>query len=69
MKSGHLTKDAEVVAEGKYAKIRFASNKEYETPEGEVKTNTNYFDALISSNLTDAFELAQTLKKGDWHQR
>lgn len=66
MKSGHLTKDAEVVAEGKYAKIRFATNKQYQTPDDEVKTITNYFDALISSNLTESFELAKTLKKGDW---
>ena len=66
MKSGHCVKDAEVVGDGKYAKIRFATNKQYETPDGEIKTNTNYFNALISSNLTDAFELAKTLKKGDW---
>ncbi|MEP1782106.1 single-stranded DNA-binding protein [Reichenbachiella sp.] len=66
MKSGHLTKDSEIVGDGKYAKIRFATNKQYQPPEGEVKTNTNYFNALISSNLTEAFELAKTLKKGDW---
>jgi len=65
MKSGHLVKDAEIVGEGKYAKIRFASNKQYEV-DGEIKTNTNYFDALISSNLTEAFDLAKSLKKGDW---
>ncbi|MDN5215563.1 single-stranded DNA-binding protein [Fulvivirgaceae bacterium BMA12] len=66
MKTGHLTKDAEVISDGKYAKIRFASNKEYETSEGEVKTRTSYFNALVNSNLTDAFETAKTLKKGDW---
>lgn len=66
MKTGHLTKDAEVVAEGKYAKIRFATNKQYETQDGKVKTNTNYFNALVSSNLTEAYDLAKTLKKGDW---
>ena len=66
MKSGHLVKDAEVIADGKYAKFRFASNKEYETPDGEVKTNTNYFNTLVSSNLTEVFEVAKKLKKGDW---
>ena len=65
MKSGHLTKDAETVGDGKYAKLRIASNKQYEV-EGEIKTNTNYFDALISSNLEEAFELASSFKKGDW---
>lgn len=66
MKSGHLTRDAEIVGDGKYAKIRFATNKQYQTPDGEIKTNTNYFNALISNNLTEVFELAKTLKKGDW---
>ena len=46
MKSGHLTKDPEIVGDGKYAKIRIASNKQYEV-EGEVKTNTNYFNVLV----------------------
>ena len=66
MKSGHLVKDAEIVGDGKYAKIRLAGNKQYEGADGEVKTNTNYFDALVSSNLAEAFELAITFKKGDW---
>ena len=66
MKSGHLTKDAEIVGDGKYAKIRFAGNKQYKTSDGEIKTNTNYYNALISSNLVDAFDLACSLKKGDW---
>ncbi|MEO9804788.1 MAG: single-stranded DNA-binding protein [Reichenbachiella sp.] len=66
MKTGHLTKDAEVIADGRYAKVRFASNKEYQTPEGEIRTNTNYFNVLVSSNLTDAFEVTKQLKKGDW---
>ena len=66
MKTGHLVKDAEIVSDGKYAKIRFASNREYLSKEGEVKTNTNYFNALVSSNLKDAFAVAKALKKGDW---
>ena len=66
MKTGHLVKDAEIVSDGKYAKIRFASNREYLSKEGEVKTNTNYFNALVSSNLKDAFAVAKDLKKGDW---
>ena len=65
MKSGYLVKDAETAGNGKYAKIRFAANKQYEA-DGEVKTNTNYFDALVSSNLTEVFELAKSLHKGDW---
>ena len=66
MKTGHLVKDAALVSEGKYAKIRFASNKEYLDPNDEVKTTTNYFNALVSANLKDAFDTAKSLKKGDW---
>ena len=66
MKTGHLVKDAELVSEGRYAKIRFATNREYQTKEGDIKTTTNYFNALVSKNLTDAFETAKALKKGDW---
>ena len=66
MKSGHLVKDPEVISDVKFAKIRFASNKQYQTPEGEIRTNTNYFNALVSSNLTEAFAVAKDLKKGDW---
>ncbi|MAE86201.1 MAG: hypothetical protein CMB80_25935 [Flammeovirgaceae bacterium] len=65
MKSGHLVKDAEVIAEGKYAKFRIAGNKQY-MADGEIKTITNYFNVMVSSNLTDAFETAQEFKKGDW---
>lgn len=66
MKSGHLVKDAEILKDGKFAKIRFASNKEYLTSDGEIKTTANYFNALVSNNLKDAFEVAKSLKKGDW---
>ena len=67
MKSGHCVKDAEVVGEGKYVKLRIASNKQFENPhDGEIRTNTNYFDALISYHLKEQFDLAQTFKKGDW---
>ena len=66
MKSGHLVKDAEVIGDGRYVKLRFASNKEYETADHEIKTNTNYFNALISSQLTKSFEKAKAFKKGDW---
>ena len=65
MKTGHLVKDAETVGDGRYAKLRIAGNKQYEV-NGEIKTNTNYFDVMVSKNLTEAFELAQSLKKGDW---
>ena len=67
MKSGHCVKDAEVVGEGKYVKLRIASNKQFENPhDGEIRTNTNFFDALISYHLKEQFDLAQTFKKGDW---
>lgn len=65
MKSGHLTRDAEIVGGGKYVKMRFAGNKEYEV-NGAVKSHTNYFEALVSSNLSETFDLAASLKKGDW---
>ena len=65
MKSGHLTRDAETVGDGKYVKMRLACNKKY-TKDGEVKNNTNYFNAMISFHLTEAFDLAKSLKKGDW---
>ncbi len=66
-KSGHLTKDVELIAEGKFAKFRIASNKEYiDSQSGEVKTVTNYFNILVSANLTDAFNSSKDLKKGDW---
>ncbi|WP_421896356.1 single-stranded DNA-binding protein [Marinoscillum sp.] len=66
MKSGHLVKDAEEIAEGKFIKLRFASNKQYLNADKEVQTTTNYFNALVSHNLTDAFETAKALQKGDW---
>lgn len=66
MKSGRLTKDAEVVADGKFVKMRFAANKEYLNDNKEKKVITNYFNALVSKNLKDAFNSAQGLKKGDW---
>ena len=66
MKTGHLTKDAEVISEGKFARIRIATNKQYLDREGNVQSTVNYFNALVSKNLTDAFELAKTFKKGDW---
>lgn len=64
-KSGRLVRDAEVVSEGKFAKIVLANNKEYMDGE-EVKTLTNYFDVLVSQNLKDTFNTAKDLKKGDW---
>lgn len=68
MKTGHLVRDAEIVGNGKFAKIRIASNKQYlsSQEEGVIETKTNYFDSLVSSNLKKAFETAKGLKKGDW---
>ena len=67
MKSGHLTKDAEIVGDGNYVKMRFASNKQYQVVgEETIKTSTNYFDAMISHHLKEAFDLAKDFKKGDW---
>nr|WKN34375.1 single-stranded DNA-binding protein [Tunicatimonas sp. TK19036] len=66
MKSGHLVRDCEVIGEGRYAKLRIASNKQYAGENGEVLTQTNYFDALVSKNLKEAFDTAIALKKGDW---
>ena len=65
MKSGRLVKDAELIADGRFLKIRLASNKQYENGD-EVKSITNYFNILISSNLSKAFDVAKNLKKGDW---
>lgn len=65
MKTGHLVKDAELIGDGKFVKIRIASNKQY-AKDGEIHTTTNYFNALVSKNLTEAFAVAQDLKKGDW---
>ncbi|MDW3191272.1 MAG: single-stranded DNA-binding protein [Cytophagales bacterium] len=66
MKSGRLVKDAETIAEGRFIKFRIASNKQYLDQNQEIKAVTNYFNVLVSSNLTDAFEEAQSLKKGEW---
>ncbi|MGH1384311.1 single-stranded DNA-binding protein [Kordia sp.] len=66
MKSGRLVQDAQTIADGKFVKFRIAANKQFLGSDGEVKSNVNYFGALVSSNLTDAFETAKSLKKGDW---
>ena len=66
MKSGRLTRDATILSEGKFAKVTIACNEQYLDADNEVKSKTNYFNALVSSNLTDAFETVKDLKKGDW---
>ena len=43
-----------------------SENKEYLDAKGEMQSTTNYFNALVSSNLTEAFDVARNLKKGDW---
>lgn len=52
MKSGNMVSDAELIADGKFVKLRFATNKQYVGADNEIKTNVNYFNALVSSNLT-----------------
>lgn len=66
MKTGRLVKDPELISDGKFAKIRIASNKQYLDDNKEVQSTTNYFNALVSSRLTEAFDTAKNLKKGDW---
>lgn len=66
MKSGHLVKDAELIGDGKFAKFRIATNKEFLDTKDEVQNMANYFNIIVSSNLKDAFAIAQDLKKGDW---
>lgn len=66
MKSGRLVRAPEEVANGKFVKIRIAGNKQYKTPDGETKSITNYFEALVSSNLKEAFSTAKSLEQGDW---
>lgn len=66
MKSGRMVADAEVIADGKFVKIRIATNKQYMGADNEIKTNVNYFNALVSYRLEEAFAVAETLKKGDW---
>jgi len=65
-KSGRLTKDVELIGEDKYAKFRIATNKEFLDTKGDVQNVTNYFNIIVSSNLSDAFGIAKNLKKGDW---
>ncbi|MBI1183573.1 single-stranded DNA-binding protein [bacterium] len=65
-KTGRLVRDAEIVGQGKYTKLTIACNKNYKDQQGEIKTTTNYINALVSINLKEAFEVAKTLKKGDW---
>lgn len=65
MKSGRLVKDAELVSDGKFVRIRLANNKQYAVGD-EIKDITNYFTILVSQNLKDAFETARDLKKGEW---
>lgn len=66
MKTGRVVFDADLIGNGKFAKIRIASNKQYLDKDNNIQTNVNYFNALVSSNLKNAFELAKDLKKGDW---
>lgn len=66
MKTGRLTKDAQVISDGKFARIRIATNKQYLDKEGTIQTTVDYFNALVSKNLTETFELAKTFKRGDW---
>ena len=66
MKTGRLVKDPELISDGKFAKIRIASNKQYLDADEKVQSTTDYFNALVSSRLTEAFDTAKNLKKGDW---
>lgn len=66
MKTGHLVRDAEMVADGKFIKLRIASNKQYYGDDNQIMTQTNYFNALVSINLKEAFAIAESLQKGDW---
>ena len=66
MKTGRLVYDAALIGNGKFAKIRIASNRQYLDKDKNVKSNVNYFNALVSSNLANAFSVAKDLKKGDW---
>lgn len=66
MKSGRLVRDAELISNEKFVKISIATNKQYLDKNDEIQTTVNYFNALVSSNLTEAFEKAKDLKKGDW---
>ena len=66
MKTGHLTKDAEVISDGKFVRVRIATNKQYPDKDGNIQSTVDYFNALVSKNLAETFELAKTFKKGDW---
>ncbi len=66
VKSGRLVRDAEQISDGKFIKLRISTNKQYLDANKEIQTTTNYFNALVSSNLTEAFNTAKDLKKGDW---
>lgn len=66
MKTGHLVKDSEIVGDGRYVRMRLATNKEYLDSNENVQSKTNYFSIMVSKNLTEAFDLALTFKKGDW---
>lgn len=69
MKTGRMVKDVEVISNGKFARIRIATNKQYLDKDGNVQSTVDYFNALVSNNLTEAFELAQTFKKGEDHTK
>lgn len=66
MKSGHLVRDAELVKNGQFVKIRIASNQQYLGENNEPKNITDYFNILVSRNLQEAYNIAKDLKKGDW---
>lgn len=66
MKTGRVVFDADLIGNGKFAKIRIATNKQYLDKDKNIQTNVNYFNALVSSNLINAFDVAKKLKKGDW---
>lgn len=65
-KTGTLVRDAALVSDGKFAKFTIANNKQYLTADNDIKTTTNYFNVLVSNNLKEAFNIAKTLKQGDW---
>ncbi len=66
MKTGRLVKNPEETSEGKFVKLRIASNRQYLDKNKELKTVTNYFNALVSKNLKEAFNVAKDLNQGDW---
>lgn len=66
LKSGLLTRDPETVSEGQYIRLSIASNKQYKDGNGQIKTMTNFFNALVSKNIEKAYNTAKNFKKGDW---